>query len=117
MNSIGVTDDRNFFAGGKDVMDDGQNEDLCLKGNNSRWKLIRLFQMDKDQSRQLYLIASVKFPARFLYLADGGMFTDSQAMVKVGDPGARGYWYLDRLGAEIARSRPRPESGNWFFSR
>ena len=114
MNRFGIDKDKGEFSGGgKEIMENGPTVDFNYTGNDGRWKLLRLFEMNKDPKKQLYLIASVKFPARFLYLADGGMFTDSQAMVKVGDPGDRGYWYIDGDGAKIAKGNPRPARG-WF---
>ena len=69
-------------------------------------KLIRLFEMDSDLDQQLYLIALVKSPAKFVYLTDNkSWFRDEYPSLKVGDPGEQGYWYLDQAGAENARSR------------
>ena len=104
---------RTFPVCGKKIWENGTIEDLNSTGNDGRWKLIRLFELNKDPQKQLYLIASVKCPARFLYLAAGGIFTNAQAMVKVGDPGDQGYWYLDADGAVKAKVKPRPARG-WF---
>ena len=107
----GVPKEGKFSGGGKQWMA------KVIKEHNTgiygKWKLLRLHQMSKDPKKQLYLIACVKFPARFLFLEDGGYFSNAQAQVKVGDPGDRGYWYLDRDGAEAAKNKPRPAAG-WF---
>ena len=113
MYRFGIDEYQNFSGGGKKIWENGTIEDLNSTGNDGRWKLIRLFELNKDPQKQLYLIASVKCPARFLYLAAGGIFTNAQAMVKVGDPGDQGYWYLDADGAEKAKVKPRPARG-WF---
>ena len=62
-------------------------------------KLIRLFEMNSDTDRQLYLIALVQSPAKFVWVLD------EKPSLKVGDPGEQGYWYLDQAGVEDARSR------------
>ena len=64
------------------------------------WKLVRLFQVNKDPNQQLYLIASVKYPAMFLSGA-----TLRKEHLSVGDPGDLGYWYLDQSGVAEARVR------------
>ena len=63
-------------------------------------KLIRLTEVNPEPDEQLYLMASVNCPTRFLYHVNG-----KRPETTVGDPGERGYWYLDQASAEIARSR------------
>ena len=61
------------------------------------WKLIRVFQVNQDPNQQLYLIASVDYPAMFL--------TSATKHISVGDPGDLGYWRLDQSGVAEARAR------------
>lgn len=62
--------------------------DLTKWGNFGFWKLIRMFETQKDPDTQLYLIASANFPTRFLRVGKNSPETT------VGDPGEGGYWYL-----------------------
>ena len=61
------------------------------------WKLIRVFQVNEDPNKQLYLIASVNCPAMFL--------TSATEFISLGDPGELGYWYLDKSGVVRAGVR------------
>ena len=69
------------------------------------WKLIRVFQVNEDPNEQLYLIASVDYPAMFL--------TCASEHISVGDPGDLGYWYLDQSG--VAEARGRRKSICWII--
>ena len=53
--------------------------------NDTRWKIIRLFQID-DPGSQLFLITSVKYPAMFMTI------DKNDFKLTTGDPGEHGYW-------------------------
>ena len=83
-----------------------EESNFGIAHNTDELKLIRLFEMNGDMDQQLYLIALVKSPAKFVFCTDNkSWFRDEYPSLKEGDPGEQGYWYLDQAGAENARPR------------